>query len=419
MERLIRQALHAEKKIRQAIEPAEVITLQDRKRRDSEVLPLGEKALREGKVGLCLVAGGQGSRLGFDGPKGCFPITPIKNKSLFQLHAEKIKAVGLKYNVSLPWYIMTSRSNNQATIEFFEKHNYFNLGRENVFFFVQEMIPAIDRQGKFLLESKNRIFESPNGHGGVIKALWESGAVADMKRRGIEYLFYFQVDNVLVKMCDPVFIGYHLTEESQMSNKVVRKIYPEDRVGVICKIGSKIGVVEYSDLDEEHMYARDENGQLKFWAGSIAIHVIDVAFIEHENKHGFKLPFHIAQKTIPYLNEKGQLVKPQEKNGFKFETFIFDALLDAQKTCSVEVERREEFSAVKNKEGFESPQTAREDLQRNYAQWLLNAGIHVPLKDDGLPLYPIEISPLFALEAKDVLAKKDRIPAITGPTYLE
>ena len=419
MNQLIHKALNPEKKIEQEIQPVEVITLQDRLQRDAEVLPSGEQALRQGKVGVCLVAGGQGSRLGFDGPKGCFPITPVKNKSLFQLHAEKIKAMSLKYDVTLPWYIMTSRTNNRATIEFFEKNNYFGLGKENVFFFTQEMIPAIDRQGKFLLESKNRIFESPNGHGGVLKALWESGAIDDMKRRGIEYLFYFQVDNVLIKMCDPVFIGYHITERSQMSNKVVRKVRPEDRVGVICKIGDKIGVVEYSDLDDEHAYARTEDGELKFWAGSIAIHVIDVSFIEKENKHGFKLPFHIAQKAIPFVNEQGEKVKPNDKNGFKFETFIFDALLDADRTCTIEVERQTEFSAVKNKEGFESPQTAKEDLQRNYVRWLKEAGITVPMKDETLPLYPIEISPLFALDAEDVKRKKERIPAITGPTYIE
>ncbi|RLD15635.1 UDPGP type 1 family protein [candidate division KSB1 bacterium] len=418
MNRLIRKALNPEKKLELDIRPVDVITLKERIARDANVLPLGEQALRQGKVGVCLVAGGQGSRLGFDGPKGCFPITPVKNKSLFQLHAEKIKAMSLKYKVVLPWYIMTSRSNNQATIDFFEAHDYFDLGKENVFFFIQEMIPAIDHKGKFILEAKNRIFESPNGHGGVIKALWQSGAIADMKQRGIEYLFYFQVDNVLIKMCDPVFIGYHIDERSEMSNKVVRKVQPEDRVGVICKIGDKIGVVEYSDLDDEHMYARDENGDLKFWAGSIAIHVINVAFIERENKHGFKLPFHIAQKSIPYLDDQGNLVKPAEKNGYKFETFIFDALLDAQKTCSIEVKRSEEFSAVKNKEGFESPQTAKEDLMRNYAAWLKRAGIDVPMKDETLPLYPIEISPLFALDADDVKRKKDQIPPIEGPVYL-
>ncbi len=418
MNALIDMALHPRKKIEKKIEPADVITLKERATRDSKVLPLGEEALRAGKVGVVLVAGGQGSRLGFPGPKGIFPITPVKNKTLFQLHAEKIKAMSLKYGVVLPWYIMTSRANHQETREFFESHDYFDLGKENVIFFVQEMLPAVDKNGKFLLDEKNHIFESPNGHGGVLKALWDSGAVDDMKKRGIDYLFYFQVDNVLVKMCDPVFIGYHIAEQAEMSNKVVRKIRPEDRVGVICKIDGKIGVVEYSDLDEEHMYATTADGRLKFWAGSIAIHVINVEFVEKENKNGFKLPFHIAQKSIPYLNEKGEKVFPEEKNGFKFETFIFDALLDAQKTCTIEVEREKEFSAVKNKEGFESPQTAREDLMRNYARWLLAAGVEVPMGENGLPRYPLEISPLFALDEEEVRAKREQIPEITGPLYL-
>lgn len=418
MNQLIKQALNPVKKIKHKLEPAPVISLKDREKLDKQVIPFGEEALRKGQVGVCLVAGGQGSRLGFEGPKGCFPITPVKKKTLFQLHAEKIKAMSLKYGVDLPWYIMTSRTNHEPTVAFFEEHDYFDLGKENVFFFVQEMIPAVDEQGKFLLAEKHRIFESPNGHGGVLKALYQSGALTDMKQRGLKYIFYFQVDNVLVKMCDPAFIGYHIKEQAQMSSKVVRKVRPEERVGIICKIDGKTGVVEYSDLDDEHRYARDENGQLRFWAGSIAIHVIDVQFIEDENKSGFKLPFHIAHKTIPFINEQGQLIKPKEKNGFKFETFIFDALLDAQKVCTIEVDRSQEFSAVKNKEGFESPQTAQKDLMKNYTNWLKQCGIQVPMKD-GLPVFPIEISPLLAMDAIELKHKLKPIPEIKGPVYLE
>ncbi len=420
MENLIEKALHPEKHKIPELEPAPVISLQEREQRDAQVRPLGEHALQKGKVAICLVAGGQGSRLGFDGPKGCFPITPVKNKSLFQLHAEKIKAVSLKFKTTLPWYIMTSRSNHQQTVEFFQQHNYWGLGKENVYFFTQEMIPAVDLSGKFLLETKNKIFESPNGHGGFIKALYQSGAIDDMYRRGIEYIFYFQVDNVLVNMADPVFIGYHIQEKAQMSNKVVRKQRPEERVGVICKINGRTGVVEYSDLDEEHQNARGADGRLKFWAGSIAIHVIDVKFVESEIKNGFKLPFHIAQKSIPHLDENGQLVKPADKNGFKFETFIFDALLDAEQVCTIEVDRSKEFSAVKNREGFESPQTAREDLLKTYARWLQSAGVQVSLNGKGVPEVPLEISPLFALNEEELIRQKDRLPQkVEGPLYLE
>ena len=418
MEQLIKLALNPLKKIKHHLEPAPVISLNQRKELDEQVIPIGEDALRSGQVGICLVAGGQGSRLGFDGPKGCFPITPVKNKSLFQLHAEKIKAMSLKYEVDLPWYIMTSRSNHQQTVAFFEQHNYFNLSKKNIFFFVQEMIPAVDVHGKFLLAEKHRIFESPNGHGGVLKALYDSGALNDMKQRGIHYLFYFQVDNVLVKMADAAFIGYHIRQNAEMSSKVVRKVDPEERVGIICKIDGKTGVIEYSDLDKEHMYAKDANGQLRFWAGSIAIHVINVAFIEDENKNGFKLPFHVAHKAIPFIDENGNLIKPQEKNGFKFETFIFDALLDARRVCTVEVDRAQEFSPVKNKEGVDSPQTARRDLMRNYARWLLQCGINVPMKND-LPAHPVEISPLLALDAQELKKKLKTLPKINGPIYLE
>ncbi len=418
MNALIEQALNPVKKIKHKLEPAPVISLTERQALDRHVIPLGEEALRSGQVGICLVAGGQGSRLGFEGPKGCFPITPVKKKTLFQLHAEKIKAMSLKYGMDLPWYIMTSRSNHDSTVTFFEEHDYFDLGKENVFFFVQEMIPAVDEHGKFLLAEKHRIFESPNGHGGVLKALYQSGALNDMKQRGLKYIFYFQVDNVLVKMCDPAFIGYHIREKAQMSSKVVRKVNPEERVGIICQIDGKTGVVEYSDLDDEHRYARDKNGQLKFWAGSIAIHMLDIQFIEDENKNGFKLPFHIAHKAIPYVNEERKLVKPLEKNGFKFETFIFDALLDAKKVCTIEVDRSQEFSPVKNKEGFDSPQTAQQDLMRNYGNWLKQCGVEVPTKD-GLPVFPIEISPLLAMDAEELSEKLKTIPVINGPLYLE
>ncbi len=418
LEHLIQKALHPTQKIPHRLEPAPVITLKERQQRDANVIPIGEQALSEGKVGLCLVAGGQGSRLGFDGPKGCFPITPVKNKMLFQLHAEKIKALTNRYRVDLPWYIMTSKTNHQQTIDCFEKYDYFGLGKENVFFFVQEMIPAVDEQGKLILVEKNRIFESPNGHGGVLKALSDSGALNDMKQRGLQYLFYFQVDNVLVKMADPAFIGYHIEQQAQMSSKVVRKRHPEERVGVICKIDGKIGVIEYSDLDAEHMYATAPDGQLLFWAGSIAIHMIDVQFIEDETQNGFKLPFHVAHKAIPYLDEQGRLIRPEGKNGFKFETFIFDALLDAKKVCTIEVEREQEFSPVKNKQGADSPQTARQDLSRFYAQWLEACGIAVPTKN-GLPAFPIEISPLFALDAQELAHKIKSLPPINGPVYLE
>ncbi len=398
---------------------APVIKLSERAALDKKMRKTGEQALSRGEVAVFLVAGGQGSRLGFEGPKGIFPVTPVKNKSLFQLHAEKIRARATRYGCVIPWYIMTSQSNHDDTIRFFRENRFFGLSPADVMFFRQEMLPSVDAAGKLILAEKHALFMSPNGHGGSLKALWDSGAVADMKGRGIKYLFYFQVDNVLTKIGDPEFIGYHIDAGAEMSNKVVHKAYPEEKMGVICKMGDRLGVVEYSDMSDEQMQATGEDGQLKYWAGSIAIHIINVSFLEKENDQGFRLPYHVAHKQIPYVDEEGRKVVPAEKNGFKFETFVFDALQHTERILSLEVERAEEFSALKNGSGVDSPATARRDLNLLYARWLEQAGIGVPRDKQGLPAGNIEISPLFADEAGALLAAKKRIPSITFPFYLE
>ncbi len=398
---------------------APVIRLEERISRDEKMRQIGEEALARGEVAVFLVAGGQGSRLGFEGPKGIFPVTPVKNKSLFQLHAEKIRARAARHGCVIPWYIMTSQSNHDDTIRFFRENRFFGLNAGDVMFFRQEMLPSVDANGKLILAEKHALFMSPNGHGGSLKALWDSGAVADMKRRGIKYMFYFQVDNVLTKIGDPEFIGYHIDAGAEMSNKVVHKAYPEEKMGVICKIGDRLGVVEYSDMSDEQMHATTDGGRLKYWAGSIAIHIINVSFLERENDHGFRLPYHVAHKQIPYVDERGKRVAPEEKNGFKFETFVFDALQHTEHILSLEVDRAEEFSALKNGSGVDSPQTARRDLNLLYARWLEKAGIGVPRDDQGLPAGNIEISPLFADEAEVLLLKKEHIPSVTYPFYLE
>ncbi len=421
LNQLIEFALKEEKDTQEdlKLEPGDAITLKQREDSDKEAIPVGEDALHSHQVAAFLVAGGQGSRLGFDGPKGVFKVTPVKKKPLFQLHAEKLLRICEKYETVVPWYIMTSETNHEDTIRFFEDNDFFGYEKANVMFFKQDMIPAVDHSGKLILSERDRIFMSPNGHGGSIKALWESGAIKDMQERGIKYIFYFQVDNVLTKICDPAFLGYHIADESEMSNKVVRKQDPKEKVGVICKINGKTGVVEYSDLSEEDMYATDENGQLKYWAGSIATHVINVDFIKKENRDGFKLPYHKAEKNIPYIDENGKEITPEGKNGVKFETFVFDALLHTDKITTVEVDGGREFSALKNAEGSESPETVEKDLLRNYASWLKAAGTDVETDDAGLPKIKIEISPLFAINEADVRQKKQQIPPLHDGIYIK
>ena len=401
------------------LEPADFITLKERESQDEIAIEIGERAIANGKVAAFLVAGGQGTRLGFDGPKGKYPVSPVKKKSLFQLHAEKLLAIGKKYGNTLPWYIMTSQTNYEQTTDFFKERDYFGYDQKDMFFLIQEMIPAIDRQGKLILDAKDHIFMNPNGHGGSLKAMWKSGAITDMKQRGVDTIFYFQVDNILNPLCDPAYLGYHIRAKSEMSNKVVRKKYAGEKMGVLCKIDGKLGLVEYSDFDEELKNATNPDGSLQFWAGNIATHIFNLAFIERENRDGFRLPYHIAEKSIPYIDDDGNLIKPDDKNGIKFESFVFDALLDVNKSVSIELKREKEFSPLKNKEGENSPQTVHDDLNNTWAGWLERAGFDLGRDKDGKLTRNIEISPLFALNADDVLQKKDRIHIPDGDIYLE
>jgi UDP-N-acetylglucosamine/UDP-N-acetylgalactosamine diphosphorylase len=403
------------------IQPAEVIPLA-RTRAElgaaEEVRRIGEEALRAGTVAVFLVAGGQATRLGIDVPKGAFEITPIRKKTIFEHHAEKIRALSKRYGTRLPFYIMTSEANDAATREFFEENGYFELDPADVYFFKQDMMPALDFDGRLILDAKDHIFTSPNGHGGSITSLKRSGALADLQGRGIKHIFYFQVDNVLIKIADPIFLGHHIGNRSDISAKVAPKTGPEEKVGVVCRIGTTTTVIEYSDLPERYKYARSEDGKLLYSAGNLAIHALDVDFVDRLNRQEYSLPFHIARKTIPFLNEAGELVTPQEKNGLKFEKFVFDALRSAEATAIVEVDRDEEFAPVKNAKGEDSPDTARELMIRLCAKWLEQAGARVPRASDGRVEGLLEISPLFALDAEELQRKLPPSFDVRSPLYL-
>ncbi len=398
------EAIHAE------LQPAPVIRLpetdEDRRARDA-ARAAGEDALRAGRLAAFVVAGGQGTRLGFDGPKGAFPFGPVTGRTLFRIHAEQILARADRYGVAIPWYVMTSDANDQATREAFAADGYFGMRPEDVMFFRQEMVPAMDFAGKLILEAPGRLAMSPNGHGGSLFALARSGATADMKRRGIDTISYFQVDNPLVTICDPVFAGHHIQADAEMSSKVLEKNCPEEKVGVVCYRDGKLSVVEYSDLDEKNMYARDDAGRLKYWAGSIAIHMLDVDFVDRVGSGAGQLPWHTAIKKVPCLDESGETVKPDEPNGVKFETFVFDALPLADGSVTLEVARENEFAPVKNPTGVDSVESARA-LMSDYAARLLEAaGVTVPRDADGAPKAAIELSYRFALDAEQLRAKID------------
>lgn len=358
----------------------------------------GEEAIRAGKLAAFVVAGGQGTRLGFDAPKGEFPVTPVKGRSLFRVFAEKILAASRRYGAEIPWLVMTSRINDAETRRFFEANSYFGLDRESVIFFSQGLMPAVDFEGRIIMCDRGEVAMTPDGHGGCLRAMVRSGAADALKARGVEYVSYFQVDNPLVNLADPYFLGFHILEGSQMSSKMIPKAYPLEKVGHFCAKDGRLCVVEYSDLPEFYQRQTDASGNLRFLAGSVAIHMFDLAFMEALGRAG-GLPFHRADKKVEYVDDDGVVRIPSKPNGVKFEMFVFDALREARNPVIIEGVRADEFSPVKNAEGVDSPETCRRDQNRMFARWLRSAGERVETDADGTPPFNLEVSPLFACDA--------------------
>jgi UDP-N-acetylglucosamine/UDP-N-acetylgalactosamine diphosphorylase len=384
----------------------------EQKRKYAQARKLGKELISAGKVAAFVVAGGQGTRLGFDGPKGNFPISPVKNKTLFQIFAEIIAVVSERYQTVCPWYIMSSPLNHIDIREIFLSNGYYGLDEREVFIFEQGTLPSFDFDGKILLSDKDSIACSPDGHGGSLKALYKSRALEDMKRRGVEFISYFQVDNPLINIFDPLFIGLHALDKAEMSSKAVIKTGPKEKVGNFGLVDGKVSVIEYSDLPDELAEKRNPDGSLVFELGSIAIHIINRTFIENLNMAGFTLPLHKAVKEIPYIDQQGNFIEPTEPNGVKLESFVFDVLSLASKSIILETQRSEEFAPVKNAAGIDSVESAREMIVARNAAWLESAGIAVPRRPDGSVDCLIEIAPSFALEKEDVKTKISQIPEI-------
>lgn len=369
---------------------------------------VGERLLRAGKVACFTVAGGQGTRLGYDGPKGCYPAGAVTGKSLFAFFAEAIIKTGEKYGTTPPWYIMTSPLNHEPTVAFFEEHSYFGLGREGVMFFPQGVMPSFDmKTGKMLLADRGTLATNPDGHGGSLKALTVSGALADMQSRGVEHISYFQVDNPIVRVADPVFLGLHAAapdSSGEMSSKMLAKAYPEEKLGMFCVADGKLQVIEYSDLPMERQRERLEDGRLRFLAGSPAIHILSVAFVEKVNSDPrFALPYHRAEKKVPCVDPKtGERLAPESPNAVKLERFVFDAIPLAERSIVYEADRIEEFAPIKNAEGVDSPESSKKIQTERAARWLEAAGVGVPRGEDGVPECEIELSPLTAIGAEDL-----------------
>jgi UDP-N-acetylglucosamine/UDP-N-acetylgalactosamine diphosphorylase len=387
------------------------------------VVDIGAGALAAGEVAVVLVAGGSGTRLGFDGPKGTYPIGPVSAASLFQIHAEKIIARGRRHGRPVPLYVMTSPDNHAATVEFFARNRGFGL--EPVRFFVQGQMPAVDRKsGKVLLSGKGEVSLNPGGHGGTLAALAAAGprgepsCLDEMAERGVRTIFYFQVDNPLVEVADPAFIGLHRQTGADLSFKVIEKISPDEKLGVVVSVDGTPQVIEYSDLPAALAERREPDGRLQLWAGSIAVHLFERSFIE-SLRGGHDLPFHRAVKKVPYIDSTGKLVEPAEPNAVKFERFIFDALPMAGRTTMVETDRAVEFEPLKNATGPDSPATVRQRMSDLFAGWLEYAGATVPRRADGSVPFGIEISPLFALDAAELKSLIKPGMVIEGPIYLK
>ena len=380
----------------QAITPAPYLPLQPKRgdeMRYEEARAAGEALLRDGKVGVFTVAGGQGSRLGFAGPKGTFPLSEIKQKTLFQLFAEKLLYIQNKYGRPLRWYLMTSVANHADTCAFFAENGYFGLDAKNIRFFSQGMLPALDATShKALLAAPDSLALAPNGHGGSFAALKDSGALDDMKAQGITTITYFQVDNPLVRPFDPLFLGLHELTASDMSSRALIKRDAKEKLGHFCNLNGKTIIIEYSDMPEELVQKRDADGQLSFRAGSPAIHLLRRTFVEEITAHALKLPAHSAIKKIPCLNQEGVLVQPQAPNALKLEFFLFDALPLAKNPLIFEANREENFAPVKNAEGNDSPASSRAALNARSARLFQQAGLPFPLKADGTPDAVVEIS---------------------------
>ncbi len=323
---------------------------------------IGEKAIRAGKLAVVTMAGGQGTRLGHNGPKGTYDIGLDSHKSLFELLFDYIKEQNIKYNVQIPWFIMTSKENNEATVKFFKDNKYFGY-EKNIFFFIQGQLPMIDTEGKILIGEDYLIKEAADGHGGVYESLVKSGMVEKMKQLGVEWVFIGGVDNCLVKMVDPVLMGIAIDKGVTAAGKSVVKANPHEKVGAFCKKNGKPSVVEYSEITDEMAEATDENGELLYGESHILCNLFNISAIERMGSE--PLPYHSAFKKATYIDKDGNKVVPTSPNAYKFEAFLFDAFGEVDDMAILRVKREEEFAPVKNATGVDSPETARE-LYNNF-----------------------------------------------------
>ncbi|KAL0092233.1 nucleotide-diphospho-sugar transferase [Phycomyces blakesleeanus] len=348
---------------------------------------IGLTQIAQGKVAVILMAGGQGTRLGSSAPKGCYDINLPSHKPLFQLQAERIlrlqeiarqyKKPGDGVDSIIPWYIMTSGPTHGPTYDFFKKNNFFGLKEQNVIFFEQGVLPCLTMEGKIILEDKAKVAMAPDGNGGIYAAVQNKGVIDSLKERGILYTHCYCVDNCLARVADPVFIGYSVSKGTDCGVKVVRKEQPEEPVGVVCLRNGKYGVVEYSEITEELTQRRNEDGSLSFGAANIANHFFSTAFLERVPTFAAELEYHIAKKKIKFVDlETGEQISPKANSGMKLECFVFDVFPFAHSLSVLEVDRKDDFSPLKNApgSGADCPETSRRDIVAQHVRFIEAAG---------------------------------------------
>jgi UDP-N-acetylglucosamine/UDP-N-acetylgalactosamine diphosphorylase len=358
--------------------------------------PMAYKALENGEVAVLLVAGGQGTRLGFDGPKGCYPLLPETRMTLFEVFARKLLRAGREYGKVPPLYVMVGEHNRAVTRNYFEDHDFFGLNPDDVMFFAQGVMPALDDDGKLVLEAPGRLFLGPDGHGGVIRALQRMGMLTDMAERGIRTVSYLQVDNVQAPVADPAFLGLHIAEGADMSLKVVRKSDPAEKVGIYCLDNGTPCIVEYTEFSPEQSAERAENGDLRYWAGSIAVHAFSLEFLQMLGAGGATLPLHANRKPVARADGT-------EAPAWKFERFVFDAIPLASRVVCLEVPRDEQFLPLKNADGEFGPDGVRQSYTRYWAQAVERAAGYRPER--------IEVDPAAFENARELLQHPERVPA--------
>jgi UDP-N-acetylglucosamine/UDP-N-acetylgalactosamine diphosphorylase len=393
-------------------EPSPVVTLDDLGRRRQELATAGEEAYAAGRVAVLMVAGGQGTRLGFAGPKGCFPLAPHSGKTIYQLQAEKVLSVSRRAGRAVPFLVMTSPATDEETREFFASRGNFGLDDDQLVFLSQGTVPSLDRAGRALLAGPGRLLENPDGHGGAFAALVESGRLERLRAGGIRHLVYLQVDNVLAPVDDPLLVGLAEVEEADVVTKVLEKVDPDEKVGHLVRVGGRDRIVEYTELTPEIVRSRTADGTLIYRWGSPALHCWSIAFLAGLADRGYRLPLHRSPKPLlAWIDGESR-----EVEGWKYERFIFDLVPLASRSIGMEVDREAEFAPVKNADGPDSPATAVELAHRQYVAWLRGAGVEVSLPPDAR----IEISPLLGATREQFLANWDgRVRSVTGDCYLD